>query len=49
MLAEIFMIRLEVTARTVAGPTPAGRFVPFNKITFGEFREQRIKAAPAHC
>ena len=43
MLAETFMIRMEVTARTVAKATPISRFVPFDQTTFGGFRVQRTK------
>jgi hypothetical protein len=42
MLAEMFMIWLEMAARTTE-PKPTDRCVPFDKATFTGFKAQRVK------
>jgi hypothetical protein len=46
MLAEMFIIRLEMAARMTGEPKPADRYVPFDKATFGGFKVQRVRPAP---
>ena len=43
MLAEIFMIRLEMAAAHMTGePKATDRHVPFDKATFGGFKAERV-------
>jgi hypothetical protein len=41
MLAEIFMLWLESQRREQTLPLSSNRFVPFDRATFGSFKEAR--------
>lgn len=47
MLAEMFMLRLEAATHVTGEPKQTSRYVPFDKVTFGGFKAQRAKPAPA--
>ena len=47
MLAEIFMLRMEAAAQKIAKAAQSGTYIPFDKTSFGAFKRDRVRRAPA--
>jgi len=47
MLAEIFMLRMEAAAQKIAKAAQSGTYTPFDKTSFGGFKRERVRRAPA--